>query len=172
MDLLRNTLQKQLETVWSLAMYHMDGITDDECLWRPSKRGPHIHRNSSANWDIDWPEHEGYDLGPPSIAWVMWHITFWWSMVIDYSFGSAELTRESIYWPGTAESSRRLIEELYDKWSTHLAACPDSMIRSHELSRWPISDRPLVDIAAWVNIELMKNVSEIGYIRFLYATRA
>ena len=32
-------------------------------------------------------------------------------------------------------------------------------------------DRPLGDVVAWVNLELMKNAAEIGYARFLYAVR-
>ena len=37
---------------------------------------------------------EGYDIGPPSIAWLTWHIGFWWSMVLDHSFADGTLSRD------------------------------------------------------------------------------
>lgn len=37
--------------------------------------------------------------------------------------------------------------------------------------RRPFRDRPFGDVVAWVNVELTKNASEIGYARFLYAVR-
>jgi hypothetical protein len=35
----------------------------------------------------------------------------------------------------------------------------------------PDTTRPFRDVAAWLNLELMKNAAEIGYARFLYAAR-
>jgi hypothetical protein len=32
-------------------------------------------------------------------------------------------------------------------------------------------NRPFADVIAWVSVELTKNAAEIGYARFLYATR-
>jgi len=69
---------------------------------------------------------------PPSVAWLTWHITYWWSMVLDHSF-----------------------EEFL----------------SSERTRWPFVERPFHELAAWLNVELMKNAAEIGYCRFLYAVR-
>jgi hypothetical protein len=38
-------------------------------------------------------------------------------------------------------------------------------------TRWPFRERPFGDVIAWVNVELTKNAAEVGYARFLYATR-
>ena len=97
-------LRRQFETAWLLTDLHLTGLGTEECLWRPASQGMHVHRAADGTWRADWPEHERYDLGPPSIA-------------------------------------------------------------------WPFRDRPFGDVVAWVNIELTKNASELGYARFLYAVR-
>lgn len=171
MDALKDTLRKQLDTAWSLADYHLKGLTDAEALWRPAVCGPHLQRTASAKWEADWPEDESYSLGPPSIAWLMWHMQFWWSMVLDHSFGSGALVRDSVKWPGSAEASRARIIELHDRWMAQIDKCSHSEMLSNSLARWPATDCSFSDIVAWVNVELMKNAAEIGYVRFLYATR-
>jgi len=46
---------------------------------------------------------------------------------------------------------------------------PDADFQLNQNAKWPLVDRSFADIALWLNAELMKNVSEIGYGRFLYA---
>jgi hypothetical protein len=165
----RAYLIRQFATAWKLTSYHLDGLTTAECLWRPGGVGPHVHRAPDGQWRADWPEHEGYDLGPPSIAWVTWHLGFWWSMVHDHSFGGGALARDRITWPGTAGGVRDWLGGLQRQWEARLHESTDEDLRSSERTRWPMKDRPFGDVVAWVNVELTKNAAEIGYARFLYA---
>jgi hypothetical protein len=160
-----------LETAWKLAGYHLQGLTTEECLWRPAPRGLHVAQLRDGRWRADWPEHEGYDLGPPSIAWVTWHIGFWWSMVLNHSFGDGALTREEVFWPGDAHAVREQLGRLQGEWRAVVEQCTNDDLQSVERSRWPFRDRPFGDVVAWVNVELTKNAAEIGYARFLYAVR-
>jgi hypothetical protein len=168
---LRSCLIRQFDTAWKLADYHLEGLTTGECLWRPAERGPHVHQAADGTWRADWPEHEGYDLGPPSIAWVTWHVGFWWSMVIDHSFGDAHLTREGIVWPGSADSARQWIMLLHEQWRAAIGSLSDQQLESSSRTRWPFQNRPFGDVVAWVNVELTKNAAEIGYVRFLFGVR-
>jgi hypothetical protein len=167
----RDYLIRQLDLAWQLASYHLDGLTTEECLWRPAREGLHVHRAADGEWDADWPDRESYDLGPPSIGWVTWHLGFWWSMVLDHSFGPGHLIREKVRWPGSAEGVREWVGRLQHQWRTALAAISDDDLGSTERTRWPMQDRPFGDVIAWANVELTKNAAEIGYARFLYATR-
>ena len=168
----RDYLIRQLETAWALTSFHLDGLATEECLWRPADKGLHVQQLPDGRWRADWPEHEGYDLGPPSIAWVTWHLGFWWSMVLDHSFGDATLAREDVMWPGTADGVREWIGRLQGQWRAALAQATDDDLRSAERTRWPLQGRPFGDVVAWANVELTKNAAEIGYARFLYAVRA
>jgi len=162
-------LTRQFETAWGLTRLHLDGLTTEECLWRPAEEGLHVHRLPDGGWRPDWPDHERYDLGPSSIAWLTWHLGFWWSMVLDHSFGEGRLAREEVTWPGTADGVRRWVGGLQEEWRSVLEGATDDDLRSAKRTRWPFRDRPFGDLVAWVNIELAKNGAEIGYVRFLHS---
>lgn len=170
MKAVRELLDGQLVTAWSLLDHGLTGLEDEECLWRPSKKGLHVTEVDGI-WRAEWPESETFDTGPASIAWLTWHIGFWWSMALDHSFGERKLQREDVTWPGTAEAARAWLAELHDQWSRAVSAMTDDELRSAERVNWPFTDRPFYRLAGWVNLELMKNAAEIGYCRFLYATR-
>lgn len=167
----RTLLLRQFDTAWSLTTYHLGGLQDAECLWQPAATGPHVHQLSDGSWNADWPEHERYDLGPASIAWLTWHIGFWWSMTLNHSFGDGTLRREDIRWPGSAAGADAWIRALQAEWRAALEHMSDDDLQSTARTKWPIQDRPFANVAAWANLELMKNAAEIGYARFLYGVR-
>lgn len=105
------------------------------------------------------------------MAWLLWHMVFWWSMVVDHSFGDATLERDSIYCPADPDAVGVLLKALHDEWTERVSGLSEDALRSTKDTRWPFKDRPFGDVVGWVNIELTKNAAELGYARFLYATR-
>lgn len=168
-SLARDTLARQLAVAWALTTYHLQGLTTEECLRRPAERGLHVHRRVDGTWRADWPEHEGYELGPSSIGWMTWHLGFWWSMALDHNFGMRTLTREEIFWPGDADSVRIWIAGLHARWSDALSTQSDAQLASSTGVHWPFDGRTRADLFAWANTELTKSAAEIGYARFLLA---
>lgn len=164
----RDILLRQLDIAWALTQYHLESLTTEECLRRPAPKGLHVHAEGSG-WRADWPDHEGYDLGPSSVAWLTWHLVFWWSMVLDHSFGPATLAREDVKWPGSADEVRARTKALYTGWRAALETLDDEALRQSERSRWPLAGCSFADIVAWANVELMKSAAEIGYARFVLA---
>jgi hypothetical protein len=92
-------------------------------------------------------------------------------MALDHNFGMAHLTREDVHWPGGADEVRKWIDELQQQWRAALANLADEQLQACDRTKWPMQGRPLSEIFAWANLELMKNAAEIGYARFLYAVR-
>jgi hypothetical protein len=168
-DIACGLLTRQFDTAWKLASYHLDGLSTEECLWRPARVGLHVLQTADGTWRADWPDQEGYDIGPASIAWLTWHLGFWWSMALDHSFGSGTLTRESVPWPGTAAGVRTWVGGLQRQWQAELQNLRDDDLLATGRTRWPFRDRPFGDVIAWANVELTKNAAEIGYARFLYS---
>jgi len=167
----RDTLRRQFEIAWALTSYHLNGLTTEECLWRPASVGLHIHRSPDGTWRADWPDREGYDIGPASIGWITWHMNYWWSMTLDHSFGDRTLEQAGVAWPGSADAVRSRLAELHKDWTGALDTLTDADLQSSARTRWPMQNRPFGDIVAWLNLELMKNAAEIGYARFLYAVK-
>lgn len=170
-DEIANLLLRQHETAWRFAAYHLKGLSTEECLWRPGPTGLHVVSDDGGAWRGEWPEHEGYDLGPPSMAWLLWHMTYWWSMVVDHSFGDASLDRHSVSCPPDAEAIAVELTSRHQDWVHRVSGLNDQELRASQRTRWPFQDRPFADVLGWVNVELVKNAAEIGYARFLYATR-
>jgi hypothetical protein len=168
----RDFLLRQFDLAWRLLTHHLDDLTTADCLRRPAERGLHVVRDADGAWRAEWPEHEAYSLGPSSLAWLTWHLDFWWSMVEDHSFGAGTLTREAVTWPGEAEAVRARIHALHDRWRARVAALSAEDLRSSERTRWPFQGRPFGDVVAWVNVELTKSAAEIGYVRFLHGAAA
>jgi hypothetical protein len=108
----RDYLIRQFETAWKLTNFHLDGLATEECLLRPADEGLHVRRLADGTWRADWPDHEGYDIGPPSIAWLTWHLGFWWSMVLNHSFGDGTLSRDAVTWPGDGDEVRAWVRRL------------------------------------------------------------
>ena len=169
---LRELLARQFAISWALTDFHLQTLSTEECLWRPAAKGLHVQPSEGGASRADWPEHEGYELGPSSVAWLTWHLIFWWSMVLDHSLDGGTLSRESVLWPGSAGGVRAAVSQLESRWRQMLETITDDELRSSERSRWPIQHQPFADVVAWVNVELAKNAAEIGYVRFLYAARA
>ena len=167
---MRGMLKGQLDTAWKLLDLHLTGLSDEECLWLPAARGLHVV-NDSGTWSAEWPETEAYATGPASIAWLTWHIGFWWSMALDYCFGDGTLRREDVTWPGGAEPAKVWLTGLHDEWVAALSGLPEAELGSTARTKWPFTDAPFFQLAGWLNLELMKNAAEIGYCRFLYAVR-
>lgn len=164
-------LQRQFDIASQLTHYHLDTLTTAECLWRPTPHGLHVRQQDDGRWLADWPDREDYGMGAASIAWLTWHMGFWWSMVLDHSFGPATLDREAVLWPGSAEATVAWISGLEAQWTDRVGNLSHAELASIERTRWPFQDRPFADIVAWATVELTKNASEIGYARFLYGAR-
>jgi hypothetical protein len=163
----RDQLLRQFRTASALLHHHLDSLTTDECLWRPAAKGLHVYEAEGGRWIADWPDREDYDLGPPSAAWTTWHIGYWWSMVLDHSFGQRSLTREEVCWPGDAPAAVSWIKGLERQWLEAVGGLDDRQLAAADLTRWPYTRRPFGDVVGWVTVELTKNAAEIGMVRFL-----
>ena len=163
---LGETLLRQFDTAWALASHHLDGLTTEECLWRPTSRGPHVTRTDDGTWAADLDIDETYGAGLPSIAWITWHMLMWWSLAIDGNFGGGALRREEVRWPGSAEAVQAELQRLAGEWREKLSAFADRQLLDGQ-ARWPFHDRNLAGLFAWANVELTKNAAELGFARFL-----
>ncbi len=166
---LKESILFQLDMCWQLYLYHTDNLNETEALWAFNSTGLQIHKEEEG-WGVDWPETESYEMGPSSIAWIMWHIIYWWSTALNSNFEDGTLKKENIPWPGSVEKAKEIIKLLHDQWVSKLNNLSDADFQSKQYAKWPLSDRNFLDTALWLNGELMKNTAEIGYGRFLYAT--
>lgn len=162
-----DAISRQFDIGCSLLDHHLQDLSTEECHWHPSGKGPRIAW-LAGRWTPTWPIDERYEAGPPSIGWIGWHICMWWSMAIHHNFRQAELSVEDIECQGSAELLVAELVRLRQEWKELLVGLRVGDDGSEWQSRWPFSGGSLLDLLCWANLELMKNASEIGYVRFLY----
>lgn len=160
-------LRDQLDLTWRLAEVVLADLTDEVCLRRPSPRSWTVHRDGAGRWVPDWADPPPDDLAQPSLAWTMWQAQWWWTVLLDQAEGRAVTPREEIVWPGAVAGVAEL-RRLHDRWDAFLAGRTDDELDAGDVVTFPFEDgRPLVRIAAWANVELTKNIAEIGLLRRL-----
>ncbi|WP_309139132.1 DinB family protein [Nocardia cyriacigeorgica] len=166
----RDLLSWQFELTWALADYHLDALTEDDFLTEPGPLCWTVRQGTDGIWRPDWADTEPDPIPVPTIAWLTWHIDWWWSTAIDQLTGRALRSRESVHWPGTGAAAVDRIRQLHTEWTSGLDALADADLAAPVAYPWPAdAGLTVAHLVAWVNAELMKNVAEIGQLRLVRA---
>ncbi|MFD3525192.1 DinB family protein [Streptomyces sp. NPDC058653] len=157
-------LVRQLDMAWALFEYYLKDLDDRACLWEPSADCWTVRQDEGGAWTADWQVPEPDPVPSTSIAWLTWHIGFWWTTTLTHCFGEGAPPRESIPWPGSTGATTTWLTSLKDSWRTELLQLTDTDLDSKSRTAglpWG-DDVELVHVASWLNFELTKNVAEIG----------
>ncbi|MFF2847126.1 DinB family protein [Streptomyces sp. NPDC058001] len=164
---------RQLDLVWTLFEYHVEKLDDEDHFWEPAPGAWSVRRDTAGRWVADWEVPEPDPVPNTSIAWLTWHIGYWWTTTHQHCFGPGAPAREDITWPGTAAATADWLRTLKTDWRTALLPLTDADLDSTARTAglpWG-GNLTLLDIASWVNFELTKNVAEIGVTHRLRAAR-
>ncbi len=162
-------LRWQFDLTWSLADLHLSALTPADFRWEPGPLTWHV-RPAADGWTIDWADTEPDPVPVPTIAWITWHVGWWWSVALDHAHGRPPREREAVGWPGD-ENAVAWLRELAADWGGVLDRL--SEMDAPAAFPWPPeAGLTVAHQAAWVNAELMKNVAEIGQLRLLRAAQA
>jgi hypothetical protein len=139
------------------------------CLWQPDQESWTVRQDNEGVWQADWQDADPIDPPPSSIGWLTWHITWWWRNALVAVRGERPDPVRGP-WAGSAERVVSELRELADQWTAATAKLNDATLAAPCGYPWP-DPRPLMYTIAWVNLELMKNVAEIGQVANMYANR-
>ncbi|CAM3108630.1 DinB family protein [Stackebrandtia soli] len=156
----KRVLERQLSTSWGLLEYHLQRLRDDD-LFREPAETHWTMRKVDGRWVADWAEVEPDPVPAPTVAWLTWHIGWWWSTALADLEQREIPRREDVEWPGDAASIVEWFAGIHRAWTVAVAATD----RLDEVSMfpWPVeAGLTVADQCAWVNVELMKNGAEIG----------
>jgi hypothetical protein len=115
-------------------------------------------------------ETEPDPIPVPTIAWITWHLGWWWSVTLDHLRARAPRDRTDVTWPGDAASTVTWLRRLHTEWIEVLDALTDDDLDTQATFPW--QGDPTMTVAhtlAWANTELAKNASEIGQLRLVRA---
>lgn len=163
-------LRWQFDLTWALFEYHLERLDDGDPLWRPSEDCWTVHRGDDGRWRPDWSDTEPDPVPVPTIAWVTWHLGWWWSVTIDHLRGRTPRDRSDVDWPGDAASTVAWLRALRDEWTDVLDGLTDDDLGAQATFPW--DGDPAMTVGhtlAWAGTELTKNVAEIGQLRLVRA---
>ena len=169
----RDLLRRQFDLTWALFEYHLDRLEPEDFLWEPGPYCWTVRRSADGTWVPDWAETEPDPVPVPTIAWVSWHIGWWWSVATDHLRGRAPRERADVTWPGDGPATVAWLRGLRTDWLAALKGLDDTGLDATAPFPWPNDDpqHTVAHMIGWVNAELMKNVAEIGQLRLLRASR-
>ncbi|MGX1809288.1 DinB family protein [Nocardia sp. NPDC055321] len=165
-----DVLRDQFELVWALLDYHLERLEDDDFRWEPAGLTWTVRPDGDGGWIPDWEDSEPDPIPVPTIAWLTWHIGWWWTVSIDHREQRTPTDRTEIRWPGPGADTVEWLRRLRERWLTILDAITDTELDAPAEFPWPSeAGKSVVHMVAWVNAELMKNAAEIGQLRLLRA---
>ncbi|MGI5273422.1 DinB family protein [Nonomuraea sp. CA-218870] len=163
-------LRWQFDLAWSLFDYHLERLRPEDFLWEPASTCWTVRRTEDGVWVPDWAETEPEPVPVPTIAWVSWHLGWWWSVALDHVQGRTPREREEISWPGDGDVAVAWLRGLRQEWVSALDRFTEADLDAAASFPWPEdSGYTVAHLVGWVNAELMKNVAEIGQLRLLRA---
>jgi hypothetical protein len=163
----------QFDLTWALADLHLLALVEADFLWEPASLCWTVRPDVDGTWRPDWADAEPDPVPVPTIAWITWHIEWWWSTAIDVLEGHAPPDRTDVAWPGTGGAAVARIRDLAARWRNILADMGTDRLAQASAFPWgPDSDQTVAHTALWLHVELMKNVAEIGQLRLLRAAAA
>ncbi|WP_314177976.1 DinB family protein [Streptomyces winkii] len=164
-------LRWQFDLTWSLFEYHLERLEPEDFLWEPTANRWTVHRADDGTWVPDWSESEPDPVPVPTIAWLSWHIGWWWSVAIDHAHGRQPRERSDISWPGAGKPAVEWLRGLREDWLTGLDRLTANDLAATAPFPWQNDPQHTVaHMVAWVNAELMKNAAEIGQLRLQRAS--
>lgn len=162
-------LRLQFDVAWAFAQHHLPDLTEAMVLWEPAP-GAWTVRLADGGWIADWAEREPNPVPATTIAWLAWHIAWWWSEALAAAEDRPSPGRAGVLYPGSAQGIREQLEGLADQWRAGLAGLDDEALARPTVFPWPDA-RPRAMMVGWAHLELMKNLAEIGAIKHLYLAR-
>jgi hypothetical protein len=168
-----DTLLWQLGVASALFDIVIAGLTEEEALRPPATRAWTVRPDEHGMWRADWADNDPDPAPPTTVAWLLWHIGWWWSDVTGRAFGDGAVQRDEAPWPGSTAAAIDRVQDCHARWRTGLAAASAADLASTSLGDrcWPLTGLPFSHVAAWVNGELMKNTAKIGATRRILGAR-
>lgn len=126
LDLLRG----QFDLTWSLCDHHLQRLEPDDALWEPVSHCWTVHLGTDDRWWPDWADTEPDPVPVPTIAWLSWHLGWWWSVTIEHVQGHAPRRRHEVSWPGDAAGVVEWLRALRGSWLAVLDGLTDADLDS------------------------------------------
>ena len=159
--------------MWTLAELHLSELTESDFFWEPTALTWSVRPDDAGVWRSDWAETEPDPVPVPTIGWLTWHIMWWWSTAVAHVTGATPPDRVDVTWPGNGAAAVSRLRDLAGRWRATLTELTDDQRTEPSTFPWGAdANRTIIHTALWVNVELTKNIAEVGQLRLMRAASA
>ncbi|HLT60903.1 MAG TPA: DinB family protein [Microlunatus sp.] len=161
------TYRLQLEIGGMLLDHHLSGLVAEDLFWAPAPVHWTMHETADG-WAPDFAEVEPAPVPAATVAWLTWHLHWWWSATLADLRGEPAPARTDVGWRPDPEVIRANLDQLRQEWAKALAESTETDLARPSGFPWPAdAGRTRADQFAWFGVEFAKNVSEIGQLMLL-----
>jgi len=161
-----DAVRRQFDLAWALTDLHLAALLEEDFLWEPAALCWTVRRDDAGQWHADFADVEPDPVPVPTIAWLTWHIDFWWSAALDALAGRTPCGAADVTWAGSGSAAVARVRVLAERWRNVLADLGAEDLAAPAAYPWSAEDgRTVADTVLWVTVELTKNASEIGLLR-------
>ena len=162
---LRELLSTQLAIPWSLAdRFVLPSLNEEVAHWEPSSNVCAVHNRADGRWSVDFPDESALPLPDVTAAWLLWHITWWWTNAERWTQHQDALSPSAMPWAGSVTAAVSEIRGLNMQWSRLLSVHPMDATTG---APFP-TGQSFAGLASWVNVELTKSIAELGQLTHLH----
>lgn len=171
---------RQYEFAIERLLQRLDGLTDEEYLWEPTPHSwsirPLAERRTtksfgSGAWVFEGEAGEQQPAPYTTLAWRITHVANLLRLRAEYTVGDkAADPMDFIVQPAAADAVADL-RTASEQWHTALTTATDDVVDVVGRSSFPGGldpDLPFIEIAWWVNQEVLHHGGEIGVLRDLW----
>jgi hypothetical protein len=160
----------QWDTSLAMLLERLDGLTDDEYRWRPTRDAADLVEDVDGALRVE----ERAQGATRTIAWTLGHLVDMCWTRADYADGDKNRPLDYQPFPGVAAAAVDEFQAAAARWRSALANASAEQALQVGYSSYPIGmdpDLPFVDIVWWMNRELIAHGSDIATVRDLYSAR-
>lgn len=168
-----DAIRRQFELGWALTELHLSALLEADFHWEPAELCWTVRPDTDGRWRADFADIEPDPVPVPTIAWLTWHIDYWWGATLASMHALPRRAPTEVLWPGNGPAAVARLHTLAAQWRELLATISIERLAEPASFPWGTAEgRTIADAALWVNVELTKNAAEIGQLRLLRAARA
>ena len=94
----------------------------------------------------------------------LWSIQFYLKSVLYASFKKGHINEYKFFSYGCCDVLKDIMS-LHEEWITCIKMLSIEELHSTKYCKWPFDNRSFFSLALWVNVELMKHVTEISMLK-------
>ncbi len=133
--LLVDLLKRHMSSGWETLQAALDGLTEEEFWWKPSENAWTLKRIGD-RWTLDYEWTSPHPKSPLTIAWLVVHIATCKVMYVEYAFGPALQTWETIPIPCDLKSSLTSLYESHLQLAKALDRMTDNDLPAPRKTNW------------------------------------